>query len=98
MHATEVGGTHPALVEAMGYANCIIFNNTLENREVAGGVGLPFNAVEQESLAERLEWVRGHPERARARGRAAARRARLLFSWERVADRYAAILRRLAGR
>jgi len=97
IHATEVGGTHPALVEAMGYGNCIIVNGTPENREVAGGVALFFNAEEPESLAERLEWVRGHPERARARGRAAARRAAILFSWDRVVDRYAALFQRLAG-
>jgi glycosyltransferase involved in cell wall biosynthesis len=98
VHATEVGGTHPALVEAMGYGNCVVVNDTPENREVAGGVGLYFDAAAPETLAERLEWVRGRPERARARGRAAARRAALLFSWERVADRYAALLARLAGR
>jgi glycosyltransferase involved in cell wall biosynthesis len=96
VHATEVGGTHPALVEAMGYANCIVVNETPENREVAGGVGLYFRASKPESLVEQLEWVRGHPERARARGRAAGRRASLLFSWERVADRYAALFERLA--
>ena len=36
IHATEVGGTHPALVEAMGYGNCVVVNDTPENREVAG--------------------------------------------------------------
>jgi glycosyltransferase involved in cell wall biosynthesis len=70
----------------------------MENRETAGGVGLYFRAAEPASLAERLEWVRQNPRRSRARGRAAARRAALLFSWERVADRYAALLARLAGR
>ena len=30
----------PALVEAMGYGNCVVVNDTPENREVAGGVGL----------------------------------------------------------
>jgi glycosyltransferase involved in cell wall biosynthesis len=98
VHATEVGGTHPALVEAMGYGNCILVNDTPENREVAGGVGLYFRAGEPDTLSERLEWVRSHSERARARGRAAARRARRLFSWDQVADRYAALLERLAGR
>jgi glycosyltransferase involved in cell wall biosynthesis len=98
VHATEVGGTHPALVEAMGYGNCILVNDTPENREVAGGIGSYFRAGEPDTLSERLEWVRNHPERARARGRAAARRARLLFSWDRVADRYAALLARMAGR
>jgi glycosyltransferase involved in cell wall biosynthesis len=98
VHATEVGGTHPALVEAMGYGNCILVNDTPENREVAGGVGWYFDTAEPAGLAAGLEWVRSHPDRARARGRAAARRARLLFSWERVADRYAELLERLAGR
>jgi glycosyltransferase involved in cell wall biosynthesis len=98
VHATEVGGTHPALVEAMGYGNCVVVNDTPENREVAGGVGLWFRAEEPETLAERLDQVRENPRRARARGRAAARRAALLFSWEGVADRYAGVLARLAGR
>jgi glycosyltransferase involved in cell wall biosynthesis len=93
-----VGGTHPALVEAMGYGNCILVNDTPENREVAGGVGLYFDAADPAALAARLDEVRSRPDRARARGRAAARRARLLFSWERVTDRYAELLERLAGR
>lgn len=98
VHATEVGGTHPALVEAMGYGNCVVVNDTPENREVAGGVGLWFRAEEPETLAERLDQVRENPGKARARGRAAARRAALLYSWEGVADRYAGLLAGLAGR
>jgi glycosyltransferase involved in cell wall biosynthesis len=98
IHATEVGGTHPALVEAMGYGNCVVVNATPENLEAAGGVGLPFQAAEPDTLVRRLEWVRAHPERARARGRAAARRAALLFSWDRVADRYTRLLEGLANR
>lgn len=96
IHATEVGGTHPALVEAMGYGNCVVVNDTPENREVAGGVGLWFRAGDPAALAQRLDWVRSNPGRARARGRAAARRAALLFSWERVADLYAGLLGKLA--
>ena len=98
VHATEVGGTHPALVEAMGYGNCILVNETPENREVTGEAGLWFRAEEPGTLAERMDWVRGHPEAARALGRAAGERAARLFSWERVADQYAGLLRRLAGR
>lgn len=98
VHATEVGGTHPALVEAMGYGNCILVNDTPENREVAGDVGIWFRAEEPGTLAERMDWVLGHPEEARALGKAAGERAARLFSWERVADQYASLLRRLAGR
>jgi glycosyltransferase involved in cell wall biosynthesis len=98
VHATEVGGTHPALVEAMGYGNCVLVNDTPENREAAGDVALWFRAEQPASLAAALERVRGHPAEARERGEAAARRAARLFSWEEVADRYAALLRRLARR
>jgi glycosyltransferase involved in cell wall biosynthesis len=98
IHATEVGGTHPALVEALGYGNCVVVNETPENVEAAGGVGLYFRAAEPETLARQLERVRSHPDRARARGRAAARRAALLYSWDRVTDQYARLLQGLAGR
>ncbi len=98
IHATEVGGTHPALVEAMGYGNCVVVNDTPENREVAGDVALYFRADDEPSLAAALEHLRAHPEEARARGEAAAARARARFDWEQIADAYAALLRRVAGK
>jgi len=95
IHATEVGGTHPALVEAMGYGNCLIVHQTPENCEVAGPVGLYFEATEPRSLARCLQRVLEDPEEARERGRAAARRAATLYSWERVADQYAELFQHL---
>lgn len=96
VHATEVGGTHPALVEAMGYGNCVVVHDTPENREVAGAVGLFFRAEEPGSLAARLDELRANPREARARGLAAAAEAARRFSWERVADLYAEVLEKLA--
>jgi glycosyltransferase involved in cell wall biosynthesis len=98
IHATEVGGTHPALVEAMGYGNCVVVNDTPENREVAGKMGLYFRADQPAGLAEALERVRTNPAAARDQGAEMADRAARLYSWERVADQYAEIFRRLAGR
>ena len=95
VHATEVGGTHPALVEAMGYGNCVLVNDTPENREVAGPAGLYFNAAQPETLTARFEQVRHRPRRAWLAGRVAARRAARRYSWEQVADRYAALFERL---
>jgi glycosyltransferase involved in cell wall biosynthesis len=82
----------------MGYGNCVVVNDTPENREAAGGVGLYFRAGTPGTLAEQLELVRRNPHRARARGRAAARRAALLFNWDRVTDRYEALFRKLSLR
>ncbi len=54
IHATEVGGTHPALIEAMGRGALVLYLNTPENDEVAGGAGIPFEAPE---LAAKLREV-----------------------------------------
>jgi glycosyltransferase involved in cell wall biosynthesis len=98
VHATEVGGTHPALVEAMGYGNCVVVNDTPENREVAGDAALWFRAEEPASLAAALERVRSDPEAARRLGEAAAARAAERYTWDAVAARYAELFERLAGR
>jgi glycosyltransferase involved in cell wall biosynthesis len=97
VHATEVGGTHPALVEAMGYGNCVVVNDTAENREVAGEAGIFFRAANPASLTEALERLRGDPEEVARRRRLAAARAGQRYDWERVADGYATLLRRLSA-
>ncbi len=91
LHATEVGGTHPALVEAMGAGNLCLVLDTPENREVAGDVAWYFaDADELTKLLERVEVL--EPEELddlRARTRAAAR-AR--YSWDAVAQAYDRLL------
>ena len=42
IHATEVGGTHPALIEAMGRGNLVLYFETPENAEACGDTGLPY--------------------------------------------------------
>ncbi|MEM7048682.1 MAG: DUF1972 domain-containing protein [Acidobacteriota bacterium] len=96
IHATEVGGTHPALVEAMGYGNCLVVNRTPENVEVAGDQALYFEAGDEDTLSRALEEVRSSPEAARRRGEAAAERAQRLYSWQAVTDQYEAALWHLA--
>ena len=81
IHATEVGGTHPALVEAMGYGNCLVVNDTPENREVAGDAALYFRAHTPGTLAAALERrapASGRGRRAAARGGTPCRRTLLV--------------------
>jgi glycosyltransferase involved in cell wall biosynthesis len=92
IHATEVGGTHPALIEAMGSGNLCLVLDTPENREVAGPAGVFF--ADEEQLADRLRWAAGlSPEerdtwRGRSRSLAAER-----YSWEAVTRSYLRLLR-----
>ena len=89
IHATEVGGTHPALIEAMGRGALVLYLDTEENREVAGGVGLPFTAA---SLADVLRQALALPAAERERLRAAAvARVQERYSWDAVTDAYLAL-------
>ena len=96
VHATEVGGTHPALVEALGYGNCCLVHDAPENRETAGEAAIYFRADDAASFRTAAEILVKHPERAGELRLAAAERACRRFSWEAIADRYAELLERVA--
>ena len=88
IHATEVGGTHPALIEAMGQGNIVIANGTPENCEVLQNAGLVYRKNDASDLARCIQDVADDPERY-ARLKAAAReRVRTSYSWESVVCQY----------
>jgi glycosyltransferase involved in cell wall biosynthesis len=89
IHATEVGGTHPALVEAMGYGKCVVVHETPENVEVAGEAGLYFDASRPDTLSAVLNRLTADPAEARRRGAAAAERALRRFDWDQITAGYA---------
>jgi glycosyltransferase involved in cell wall biosynthesis len=96
IHATEVGGTHPALIEAMGRGALVLYRNTPENAEVAGDTGIPF---EPDELASKLRDLLEMPEEAREAFRTRAlERVRERYSWDAVTDSYEKLLSRLAAR
>jgi glycosyltransferase involved in cell wall biosynthesis len=94
IQATEVGGTHPALIEAMGRGALTLYLDTPENAEVAGGAGLPFT---HENLAEVMQKLLAISEEERDCWRArAVERVRSHYSWEAVTDAYERLLKGLA--
>ena len=93
VHATEVGGTHPALIEAMGRGALILYLETAENTEVAGGIGLPFTAQTLPAVMQRA--LDMSPEERAAWQQKAVDRVRERYSWSAVTDAYEALLRRL---
>jgi glycosyltransferase involved in cell wall biosynthesis len=96
IHATEVGGTHPALIEAMGRGALTLYLDTPENREVAGGAALPFT---HENLASVLQSALDMPESERDVWRArATERVRDRYSWDAVTDAYEKLLTELVKR
>lgn len=94
IHATEVGGTHPALIEAMGRGNLVIYLENLENTEVCGDCGLPYR--DEAGLAARIREALAMSDRERAEYREkAARRAGERYNWDAVTTQYEALLKSL---
>jgi glycosyltransferase involved in cell wall biosynthesis len=90
VHATEVGGTHPALIEAMGRGNLVLYRDTPENAEVAGDAGIPFAAAD---LAMKMKMLLEMSEEERQALRRKARaRAEARYSWEAVTEAYERLL------
>jgi glycosyltransferase involved in cell wall biosynthesis len=95
VHATEVGGTHPALIEAMGRGNLVLYFETPENREVCDDAGLAYR--DHAGLISRINEVLAMPEADRDALRAkAAARARERYDWEAVTTQYESLLMQLA--
>ena len=95
VHATEVGGTHPALLEAMGYGNCVLTLATPENIEVVGEAGVPY--LDEFDLAEKLQRVLRDGSLVQAYRNRAQLRIRSHYDWETVVDQYEKLFARMCG-
>jgi len=97
VQATEVGGTHPALIEAMGAGNVVLAYATPENAEVTAGTAILFR--DEAELAAGLERALADPRApdVEALSAAARERAARVYSWDAVADAYEALLTRMAS-
>lgn len=95
IHATEVGGTHPALIEAMGRGALTLYLDTAENREVAGEVAIPFTP---DDLHRKLDFALTCCEQDRTVLREAAeRRVQQRYSWDYVTAAYEDLFEKLLG-
>jgi glycosyltransferase involved in cell wall biosynthesis len=92
VQATEVGGTHPALIEAMGRGALVLYLENPENCEVAADAAVPF----KDDLREKLQWAVGlSAEEREVWGHKAIARAERLYSWNAVTDAYEKLLREI---
>ena len=96
VQATEVGGTHPALVEAMGFGNAIIANDVPEHRETMADAGLYYK--DRQELAEALTMVLTEQNLAARLRERAHQRARERYGWDAITGAYESWFLRLAGR
>jgi glycosyltransferase involved in cell wall biosynthesis len=81
----EVGGTHPALVEAMGFGNCVLVNDTPSNLEVIDDAGFSYHGAELVSdLRKQLQMLVDNPQVVQEYRTKASQRALSNYRWEDV--------------
>jgi glycosyltransferase involved in cell wall biosynthesis len=94
----EVGGTHPALVEAMGFGNCVLVNDTASNLEVIGDAGFSYRGREEDrDLSRQLQFLLDNPETVSSYRAKAAQRARLNYSWDQVVSDHLVFYKQVLG-
>ena len=96
VHATEVGGTHPALLEAMGFGNCVLTLAAPENMEAIGDAGIAY--ADENDLAEKLQRVLRDGSLVHSYRNRAQARVQEVYDWDYVVDQYERLFAKMAGK
>jgi len=83
---SDLEGLSLALLDAMGAGICVVTSDVPENREVMDGAGFTFQCGSAIDLAERLRFLIANPAVREAAGRAAKKRIREQYQWQRIAE------------
>lgn len=94
IHAHEVGGTNPSLLEALAAGNCVVALDVSYNVEVIGNAGLSFSR-ETGSLAGVLRDLAASPGRMEELRQKAVERIESHYSWRKIIDAYEELLMEL---
>jgi len=88
IQATEVGGTHPALLEAMAYGNCIIANRVPEHEEALLDSAIYYARNDFSDLAEQISGLLEKRQMISELGAQAKKRAESEYNWEKITELY----------
>lgn len=87
VHGNAVGGTNPALLQAMACGNFVIAFDNIFNRDVLTDCGVYYSGNEA-SLAGKMQWVLDHQKELPTYRRKAQKRIEEHYSWDKIADEY----------
>lgn len=93
-HGHSVGGTNPALVQAMAAGAPTLARDTPYNREVLGDEAT-YTSPNAAEIASKLVRLLNDPDEMEANSMRGQRRAEAIYTWERVCSSYERSLREL---
>jgi glycosyltransferase involved in cell wall biosynthesis len=89
VETSGVGGTHPALLEAMGFGNCVVTHDTPENLETVRNAGFSYDGKEgAASLCRVLAHLLENPQVVEERRAMSLAHVRANYSWDKITDQY----------
>jgi len=96
IHGNHIGGTNPALLQAMAAGRPVIARDCVFNREVLGEDGYFYerNAL---SLSANMRLLDSDPERAERLAARALEHVRKYYCWNRITDCYEQLFRRICS-
>jgi glycosyltransferase involved in cell wall biosynthesis len=92
--ACEIGGVHPALIEAMAASNPVLYLDTPENAETAGDAAIRYIKSEADLTAKMQALLDDDAGRSNLAARA-KQRADALYRWEAIANKYETVFQDL---
>ncbi len=96
--ASEVGGTHPVLIEALAAGNAVIVNNIPSSVEVIEDAGIVYDGkTGGTSLPEKLSMLLNDKERHASLRRKAQDRIRAAYLWDKITDDYVKLFESLVN-
>ncbi len=96
IQATEVGGTHPALLEAMGHGNCVLANDVPEHQEVLEDAGFYFNTDESDHLKNQIQYLLENPKFVEEKRKTAIKRIEQNYTWDKIDSDYEDLFLKMA--
>lgn len=94
-HGHSVGGTNPALVQAIACGAPVVARDTVFNREVLGDEGI-FVDPDPRAIARAIDTLLSSPEAQRVQAKRGQQRAVDLFSPDAINESYRAVLEKAA--
>lgn len=85
---SEVEGTSPMLLTAMGYGKCVIVNGIPENISTIGAAGIYYKKNDIKDLKDKIELLLNNNNLINEYGKKALERISSDFSWDKVAEDY----------
>lgn len=90
--ASELEGTSPALLQAMGSKTCPLINNIPENRETIKSAGLTYKFNSVDSLSKQMITLAKNKNKRDQLAKAAQERIAKHFTWQKINQQYLKIV------